>query len=342
MNRPLPAPLRPLPSRSFGPTALFARFQRWSTGREHALLSFALARILIGCGMLLQLVPSFADRHYLWGIGSTWVDTEATLQGYPVVFDLLFPKTSRWAFDLCYVVLVLLAIVFVAGWKTRYVTPFLLLFWVSLQTNSMLLTNGGDTLVRMMLFFMMFARLDARLSATALWNRARGRRAKESGTVVTTMHNTVLVICCTQILLVYLTSSIYKLMGSEWLDGSAVYYALQIDAYRVHPFFADMAWQVTDVVRLVTWVSLAAQLVYPFLFVWRPARYVTLAVITVMHLSIAVLLGLWPFSLFMIALDVLFIRDESWSRAARAVRGFTRRIAAPFRSDGLASERDLV
>lgn len=322
------------------PAGLFAWFQQWVTGQEHALISFAIARIAIGCGMLLQLVPSFNDRQYLWGVGSTWVDTEADRLGYPFFFDFLFPKTSALGFDLCYIALILLAVVFVAGWGTRFVTPVLLLFWVSLQTNSMLLSNGGDTLIRMMLFFLMFARLDARLSATALWHRVRGRAVKKAGTVFTTMHNTVLVICCAQILLIYLTSSIYKLMGGEWLNGSAVYYALQIDAYRVHPFFADIAWQVTDLVRLVTWVSLLAQLAYPFLFIWRPARYVTLVIITGMHLSIAILLGLWPFSLFMIAMDVLFIRDESWAKARVVLRGPKDRIVAFFAREDAAAERE--
>jgi len=38
-------------------------------------------------------------------------------------------------------------------------------------------------------------------------------------------------------------------------------------------------------------------------------------VIMGMHLGIGFFLGLWPFSLAMIAVDLVFIRDASWERA---------------------------
>jgi len=43
-------------------------------------------------------------------------------------------------------------------------------------------------------------------------------------------------------------------------------------------------------------------------------------VIMGMHLGIGFFLGLWPFSLAMIAVDLVFIRDASWERAFAWVR----------------------
>ena len=317
------------------------RFATWMTEREHATFSFAALRITLGAVILLVLVTCFADRHYLWGVGSRFIDPEATRRGWLPIFTGLFSKTDATLFDLAYLVLVVLAALFTLGWRTRIVTPFLLLFWIGLSTNSTLLTNGGDTVLRLTLFFVLFADLSRHLSLDAV-RRRREREAAEAGIVRrrpgrhveaartlvdriprlvrVLLHNTALVLCGYQIMLVYVNSAILKLQGPEWRDGSATYYSLVIEGYRPWPWLSDLLAQASVGVVLASFVAVAFQGLFPLLVLWRPTRVVALVVITGMHVMIGILLGLWPFSLAMIALDFLFIRDATWREGIALAR----------------------
>ncbi|MFJ4037438.1 HTTM domain-containing protein [Microbacterium sp. NPDC090007] len=312
------------------PAAVWEALQRWLTGRKHSTIGFSLLRLLFGLAMLVVLVPSYADRHYLWGAGSWWVEPEASRRGWWEPLRALFPKDNAVVFEIAFHVLLALVVLFLVGYRTRWVTPVLLLFWVGLSTNSTLLTNGGDTLMRIVLLFVVFADLSQHLSVDAWLRRRRGIRTSSRGPRMprwvppwlgTWAHNTVLILCVFQILLVYFVSSVLKFQGEEWLDGTAIYYALSIDQFHVLPALSELVWQSAPLVTMATWTALWVQMLFPVLILWKPTRYVALVLITGMHLGIAVLLGLWPFSLAMIALDLLLVRDGTWERmAARADR----------------------
>jgi hypothetical protein len=248
-------------------------------------------------------------------------------------------------FDAAYLVLLLLVVLFIVGLKTRWVTPFLLLFWVGLSTNSTLLTNGGDTLMRIVLFFAIFASLSEHLSVDSLQRKralARGRLARSLRPRFipewfgTWLHNTALILCCYQILLVYLVSSILKLQGEEWIDGTALYYALVLNEFQVLPTLSEFTYQWAWVVNIGTWTALTVQLLFPLALLWKPSRYLFVALITFTHLGIAVLLGLWPFSLAMIAVDLLLIRDGSWLRLGAFIRERAARLVERMPDQGRA------
>lgn len=300
-----------------------ARLVGWLTDAERATYSMSALRILFGVAILWVLVASAADRHYLWGAGSVWVDLAVERRGYPEILRGVFPKDDPVMFDLSYGILIALAMLFIAGLATRVVTPLLLVFWVALTTNSVFLTNGGDVVIRIVLLFCVFASLSRHWSIDAWWCRRRGVTSiypmtlarRVPGSVRAAAHNTAVVLCGYQVVLVYVNSGIFKLMGDEWLEGSALYYALNLDVFRVFPALSDLAWQITPFVLVGSWVSIWAQVFFPVLLLWKPTRYAALLVIMGMHLGIGFFLGLWPFSLAMIALDLVFVRDASWGRA---------------------------
>jgi hypothetical protein len=317
----------------------------WLSSRKHATIGFSFLRIIFGIAMLIVLIPSFADRHYLWGAGSWWIEPEARRRGWSEILRGVFSKQDPVLFDVAYLALLLLVVLFIVGLKTRWVTPFLLLFWVGLSTNSTLLTNGGDTLMRIVLFFAIFASLSEHLSVDSLLRKraqARGRLPRSLRPRFipewfgTWLHNTALILCCYQILLVYLVSSILKLQGEEWIDGTALYYALVLNEFQVLPTLSEFTYQWAWVVNIGTWTALTVQLLFPLALLWKPSRYLFVALITFTHLGIAVLLGLWPFSLAMIAVDLLLIRDGSWLRLGAFIRERAARLVERMPDQGRA------
>lgn len=309
------------------PAALFTRLSGWLTTAQHATRSLSALRIIYGTSILAFLGTNLADRQYLWGVASGWVEPEASRAGHFFLFRALFSKDNAFLFDVSYGILAMLALLFLVGWQTRLVTPFLLLFWMGLASNSAVLTNGGDTVMRIALFFLIFANLSQHWSVDA-WLRSRGigfvvklpRRLTPPSWATNALHNAAIIACGYQIMLVYVNSGIYKLQGEEWRDGTGFYYSLVLDVFRPFPGLSDLAWQVTLFVFVATFLSIWVQLLFPVLVLWRPTRIVGLVFLLGMHFGIGLFLGLWPFSLAMIGLDLLFVRDRSWERALRWVR----------------------
>ncbi len=305
--------------------ALAERALAWSLRERHASFSFALVRVIYGLIMLMVLTTNFADRAYLWGFASRWVDPGVESRDVPLLFSVLFPKDNPVLFDLCYWALILLAVVFVAGWKTRWVTPLLLVFWESLSSNSTVLNNSGDTVMRITLVFLVFADLSKHWSIDALSRSRRPVVAHPRAWIGILVHNTALVLCVVQLIVIYVTSSYYKFTDQAWLDGTAAYYPLTIDGYSPFPQLNELAWQWDIAVYGVTWVTLFAQALFPLCLLWRPSRIAILVIVGGMHVAIAVLTGLWAFSLVMVALDLLVIRDRTWVAATGWLQSRLRR-----------------
>ncbi|MGM7667898.1 HTTM domain-containing protein [Microbacterium sp. A93] len=288
----------------------------WLTSASHNLRSFAVLRVLYGLGLLITLVPSIPERSLLWGAASFWVDPEAKRRGF-FTFDTLFPKDNPLVFDIVFFLLIVLVVLFTIGYRTRLVTVLVLVLVFALQANNPYVLNGGDTIYRITLLFLIFANLGAHYSVDAWLAMRRAsrrgiRRRLVPAYLANAAHNAALVLCCFQIIIIYVVSGIWKLSGDEWLGGTALFYSLRIDAFMLYPAFNELLWQSSLVIYIATFVALWVQTLFPIALLWRPSRIFVLVSLVLMHAGIGILLGLWPFSLVMIALDMLFIRDSTW------------------------------
>ncbi|GAA4286392.1 HTTM domain-containing protein [Georgenia daeguensis] len=292
----------------------------WFVISKHATYSLSILRILYGAAIVLHLVSNYSNRHYLWGAGVNWMASEMGAFGYTSALHILFPRSNPLLFDLSYGVLFMLAALFVIGWRTRAVMPILLAFWLGLTSNNPLVPNSGDTLMRLTLLFLLFADLSGCWSVDS-WRRRRQvhkRSTPETVQVVSNVvHNGAVVLCGYQVLLVYVTSAFYKILTEEWRAGSALYYALSLDVFMPHEGLSEFVRQITPVVVIATVATVWIQFASPLLMLSRPLRVFALLSLLGMHLGIGLLLGLWQFSLVMIALDLLFVRDKSWRLAMR-------------------------
>lgn len=321
------------------PNELFNRWLRWLTTAQHNLRSFAVLRILFGIGLLFTVVPGILDRSMIWGAASFWVDPEAKRRGY-FTFDLLLPKDNAVLFDISFFGMIALILLFTIGYRTRIVTPVMLILVVSLQSNNGFVLNGGDTLYRITLLFLVFANLSQHYSLDA-WLRSRRRELQAPrqrwipAYISNAAHNAALVLCCFQIIVVYIVSGVWKLTGDEWPAGTALFYSLRIDAFMAYPLVNEMIWQSSLVIYVATFIALWSQTLFPFALLWRPSRIFVLITLVFMHSGIGILLGLWPFSLAMIALDMLFIRDKTWM----SVTSFVTSTAVWRQAAGLPGQR---
>ncbi|MFI6092313.1 HTTM domain-containing protein [Streptomyces sp. NPDC051218] len=165
--------------------------------------------------------------------------------------------------------------------------------------------------------------------AHGLW-WAVGRRAPDGETrklldvIVKVAHNAALLVIMVEACLIYATAGWYKIQGSRWQDGTAIYYPLRLDYFSPWPALSDLLASHGLMVMLVTYGTVAVQVAFPFTLFNRRVKNVLLAAMIFEHAVIAVVLGLPFFSLAMIAADAVFLptsflrRVGGWTARARA------------------------
>ncbi|KES04387.1 membrane protein [Streptomyces toyocaensis] len=148
--------------------------------------------------------------------------------------------------------------------------------------------------------------------AQALWWLA-GRRPRTGqprillDVVANIVHNGALLVIMAEACLIYATAGWYKVQGSRWQDGTAVYYPLHLEYFSPWPALADLLSASGTLVMLVTYATVAVQVAFPFTLFNRRVKNALLSFMILEHAVIAVVLGLPFFSLAMIAADAVFL-----------------------------------
>ncbi|OIJ69528.1 HTTM domain-containing protein [Streptomyces mangrovisoli] len=142
--------------------------------------------------------------------------------------------------------------------------------------------------------------------AAGRWPRSPQPRilADVVGNVV---HNAGLFVIMAEACLIYATAGWYKIQGSRWQDGTAVYYPLHLESFSPWPGLAGLLSSSGTLVMLVTYGTVLVQVAFPFTLFNRRVKNVLLAAMMTEHAVIAVVLGLPFFSLAMIAADAVFL-----------------------------------
>ena len=139
----------------------------------------------------------------------------------PYDFSLLMSNGGTWLVVFIFILITLSALSLLVGYRTKlalFVTWFLL---ISIQARNPLILQGGDIVLRVVLFFGLFLPLARRYSIDALLHVSQNTEKKVLS--FATMAYVV------QIFIFYFMTAILK-TGSAWhADGTAVYQALSVD-----------------------------------------------------------------------------------------------------------------
>ena len=123
-----------------------------------------------------------------------------------------------------------------------------------------------------------------------------------------------------QVCFVYVSGGLYKAGGDPWAGGYAVYAPLMTERFGTWPFLSELVTAWGPAVAIASWGSILLQIAFPFMLLTRPTRVAALIGIMSFHIGIGVLMGLPWFSLAMIGIDFIFIRDRAWQHVADRIR----------------------
>ncbi|WP_416443158.1 HTTM domain-containing protein [Leucobacter sp. HNU] len=303
-----------------------AFFENWLFVSKKSLYGLAVTRILFGVTGLGLLLTNFSTRLYTFGPGSAWNGELAQpVSDFPKIWLFsLFHAVSGNAvlYTLCYVALMAVAVLFILGWRFRIVLPVFFIGWVSFIEANDMVGDQGDNMFRIALILLFFAdpaarwSLDARRRAKREWF-PEGSSPRQIGNV---LHNLALIALTAQVMFVYASGGLYKASGSPWSEGYAVYNPLHTMRFGTWPVLSDLVTTWGPMVAVASWGSIILQVAFPLALLSRPTRIIALFGILGFHIAIAVLMGLPWFSLTMIAIDSIFIRDRSWEKVSEGVK----------------------
>ncbi|GAA0422995.1 HTTM domain-containing protein [Streptomyces luteireticuli] len=142
------------------------------------------------------------------------------------------------------------------------------------------------------------------------------------------LHNAALLVIMGEVCLIYGAAGWYKIQGSLWQDGTALYYPLHLDYFSPWPALSHALAASGVVVLLLSYGTVAVQAAFPFTLLNRRVKNALLLLMMVEHVGIAVLLGLPFFSLVMIFADAVFLPTNWLRKAGDLVAGRMRWVAS--------------
>ena len=271
---------------------------------------------------LVLLVDAFLLRpDWLTWYGPRGLVSLQTMQqmegGTRINLFAVFPQTEFWA-NAIFWALVASAVLLGLGLFTRAASIAVFLLVASIQQRNLFITNGGDTLLRVTSFFLMFAPAGAALSIDRLRKVWQGREGAEIRPRAPWAQRMIQIELC----LLYFMTFWNKTQGPAWIDGTALYYVNHLAQFHRFPMPAFM--QDLFMVRLETWFTLAAEFSLGVLVWFKELRYPILLAGVVLHLSLEYSLNVPMFQWTALALYLTFIEGDDMAAAWAWVR---RRVA---------------
>lgn len=196
---------------------------------------------------------------------------------------------------------ILLAVV-ASGWRPRFTA--IPLAWIALSVSTgIAIPEGGDQIASNLA--MLLAVVGITDGRRWHWEISDRDLDGTVGRITTLAGVCAYWLAKLQISILYLQASLAKLPHGEWADGTAVYYWLHHPVFGVTKWSAFIASAVVEVPLLVvglTWGTIAIEFALALvLLLPRLARPWIMGLGAALHLGIGFTLGLWSFSIAMLA-----------------------------------------
>lgn len=257
---------------------LCSTLNRWLF-RDFPPRGFVLLPRMLGAILLCAFVPLLDDLEDVFGIAS---ETDRELLrlhpdgwGYSIHDLTELPGVSLKGLAVCYL---LCCASLMAGWRVRWMALGLLLLHQAFFVAVPLYAYGFDHFALSALYY------------CALYSPRWG----------TPVLRSIQVHLC----IVYLFAGLNKAIGPTWHDGEAVWKAVQqsFGVSVIRP--AELSLPVW-VWMVAGWATIALELAYPLLIWWYRTRNWILAGILLLHIGIALILGLHAFSGLLMLLNLV-------------------------------------
>lgn len=277
----------------------------------------SLAAFRIGLGVLLLVDLILRSQNLVAHYTDDGVMPRSALLGgfvHEMALSLHLVSGSAWWQALLMVVAGIFAIGMTIGWRTRLCTVVSWLLLLSLHSRNPAILNGGDGLLRLLVFWGMFLPLGATYSVDAALNTSEDTPPRR----ILSMGSAALLL---QVAFMYIFTAILK-TGYPWKDGTAIYYAMQMDAFRTAagdllvPQHRLMEWMT----HATIWFERIAPVLIFVPFFVRQIRMTLVFAFVMFHVGLAITMHIGLFPYICIAAWLAFLPSGFWDGLDRRLR----------------------
>ena len=193
------------------------------------------------------------------------------------------------------------AFLFTIGFFTRFQTIILFLGFSSLVSRMGFIAEGADAILTYLLFFFIFMPTGFSVSLDAYL-----KKKKEQEYPIWPLRFLQIFVCS-----IFFGAGIGKIYGSEWLDGTALYYIYRVDMYTRLPLPALFTDNLT-ITALSGYLVVILEVLVPILIWIKKMRLYALWCAIIIHLAIDYILPLYMFEFVMIAVWISFFDSKAF------------------------------
>ncbi len=276
---------------------LYNQLIKYLSDEIHNPKSIRWFRVALYIVLLYQtIVLCLPISDYLWG-SESWINPVRSKNTWTYNFFMALHNVKWEQYYSILIGIQLLGIGLGLLRKFTYLANVLVyVSTVLLFNRAYLIMTGGNYLIHILLFFMLFM-------------NESGKRQGINAFLTNVFHWA----CKIQLLVVYFFSAIYKLTGSVWRDGESLHYLMNMEEFSL-PFLTGNLEDFGGLLVLGTYISLLYQMLFPVL-VWVKRIKIPFLMIGVgFHLITIFVMGVPLFGITMIVSYFLFLSDDELAR----------------------------
>lgn len=278
--------------------------------REFFLKGVSLVRIGIGILIVYNYLILYHQRSVIYGPKGIIGSQVNSYTLYGLVDEV-------WYFELIYHSGIIFAILFTLGYKEKIVGIINFIFVFSYIRQGFLVTDGGDNLTCLLLFYLLFARTSVYYSVDS--KKQKSKKKFFNNDISNILHNFAVIACIVQVCIMYFVSGLYQVQGDKWANGTAIYYILQADVFS-NPNISGLVTNNTYFMVVLTYLSIIVKIAFPFMILNKKTKYIAVISIVGFHIGIAIFMGLITFSLTMIIAELILFTDKEYEKLEKSLK----------------------
>ena len=276
--------------------------------RKSDLSIFGPIRIAYAALLLINLLTWWPELETWFGENGVLSLQASRIAVDPDTITLFqwLPNTSM-ALWVCFLILIANAICLLLGLFTRWQLASIFVLYTSFVHRNIMIFDGEDILFRLMAFYLIFSPA-GKFCSIENWWASRKKPQSEHPPVLYAIWPLRLIQIQTASIVFF--SVIEKLKGTEWLDGTALYYVSRLDDLFYRFPVPEFIFESMFLMSLMAWATLVLELVVP-IAVWFPkTRRAALLLAFLFHLSLDYMMNLNLFQWIMIVGWMSFIQPQ--------------------------------
>ena len=282
------------------------RFREFWIGQVD-LAPVALFRIVYGIELFnwfWQLFPNLTAFFTDEGI----IPRSELVSFFPDRFSLLMAMGSWWEVALFWAACLAVAVMLTVGWHTRTACVLAFLGVASFEWRNPLILDGSDIVFRLIPLWLALTGCGDMYSLDAANRRDRGEQLTERGPALPVR------LLELQVGWIYLMTGLEKMAGTLWKNGTATFYALQLE----HTFGRSWAYPIATnevISHLMSWGTIVVEhLFLPLTMLpFRVTRILAVIGAVMLHGGILTLMNVGNFPVIMLSTLIIFLPPE-WIR----------------------------